>query len=343
MVNLARTAVRTTSRLPKRALRRLAGDPLVIDGNTLDLQMQVMASAAARQAPSGDITPEVMRDGFHDLVIATQHDPIAEVSVHDRVIAGPGGDLAVRFYHPAAADGAAPAVLWFHQGGFVIGDLDTDHAFCTTLADRCGAVVMSVDYRLAPEHAFPAWVDDALAAHEWLLAHAEGVGIDPTRIAVAGTSAGGTLSAVLCQQLRQRSQPQPAAQILLYPGLDATAETGSRVSCATTFPLGAVQLSFFDGFWLPEHAARADPRISPGRNDELWGLAPAVVITAGFDPLRDEGNRYAGALAAAGIPVTHRVEHSLTHSFTVFGGISKEARAAIARAADDVARALGVD
>lgn len=343
MVNIARTAARTTSRLPKRALRRIAGDPLEIDGNTLDLQTQVVAAAAARQA-SGDVpTPDELRDGFRDLVDATAHDAVAEVSVHDRVIAGPGGELPVRLYHPPSADGAAPAIVWFHQGGFVIGDLDTDHAFCSTLSDRCGAVVMSVDYRLAPEHGFPAWIDDGMTGYQWLIDHAEGVGIDPTRVAVAGTSAGATLSTVICQQLRQRGLPQPIAQVLLYGGFDATAETGSRISCAATFPLGAPQLAFFTSHNLPNPAAAADLRMSPGLSDELWGLAPAVVITAGFDPLRDEGDRYAAALAAAGVDVVHRVEHDLTHSFTVFGGVSKEARNAIARAADDIAAALGVD
>lgn len=343
MVDLQRAAARTASRLPKRLLRRMAGEPMEVDGNTLDLQMQAFAVAAARRSAGGELSPEAIREAFSEMVAATAHDPVAAVSVHDRTIPGPAGELPVRIYHPPAATGAAPAIVWFHQGGCVIGGLDSDHALCTTLADRTGAVVVSVDYRLAPEHPFPASVDDAVAGHQWVLDHAEGLGIDAARVAVAGTSAGGMLSAVVCQERRNRGVPQPAAQILVYPGLDQTATGGSRDSCAETFPLGAATLAFFTHHYLPDPSAAADLRASPGLATELWGLAPAVVVTAGFDPLRDEGDRYAGALAAAGVAVTHRTEGALTHSFTVFGGISKEARRAVGRLADDVAAVLGVD
>jgi acetyl esterase/lipase len=343
MVNIARTAARTTSRLPKRLLRRLAGEPLVIDGNTLDLQMQAFAALATRRAAGATPTVDAIRTAFREMVTATQHNPVPSVSTHDRTIPGPAGELGVRIYHPAAATGAAPAIVWYHQGGFVIGDLETDHALCTTLAHRCGAVVVSVDYRLAPEHPFPAWIDDGVAAHQWVVDQADGLGIDSARVAVAGTSAGGMLSAVVCQEARHRGVPQPAAQILVYPGIDQTATGGSRDSCADTFPLSADTLAFFLQQSLPDPGAASDLRASPGLATELWGLAPAVVITAGFDPLRDEGDRYAAALAAAGVAVTHRTERELTHSFTVFGGISKAARAAVDQLADDVAAVLGVD
>jgi acetyl esterase/lipase len=340
---IARTAARAASRLPKRVLRRIAGAPIEIDGNTMDLQIQAFAAAASKQQGKGDPTVESIREGFDALTGIGQHDPVDSVSIHNRTIPGPGGDLPVRIYHPPSTSGAAPAIVWYHQGGFVIGGLESDHALCTTLADRCGAVVVSIDYRLAPEHPFPAFIDDGVAAHEWVLSHAEGLGIDPTRVAVAGASAGGTLAAVVCQQARVRGKPQPIAQILVYPGIDVTATGGSRDSCADTFPLTAAMLAFFAQASLPDPTAAHDVRASPGLAEELWGLAPAVVVTAGFDPLRDEGNGYATALKQAGITVIHRLESSLTHSFTVLGGISKEARRAVDRLADDVAAVLRVD
>ena len=342
-IAVARAAARTTSRLPKRVLRRIAGEPLEIDGTTLDLQMQVFATAAAKQQSDDAPTLESIREGFDAMVKIASHDPVETVSIHDRTIHGPGGDLPVRIYHPPTTAGAAPAIVWYHQGGYTIGGLESDHALCATLADRSGAVVVSVDYRLAPEHPFPAFIDDGMAAHQWVLDHAEGLGIDAARIAVAGTSAGATLSAVVCQQARLRGTPQPVAQILVYPGLDFTASIGSRETCAHTFPLSAATLDFFASQALPAPTAAHDVRASPGLAEELWGLAPTVLITAGFDPLRDEGLRYAAALKQAGVPVVSRTESSLTHSFTVFGGVSKEARKAIERLADDVARALGVD
>ena len=342
-VGIARAAARTTGRLPKRILRRMAGDPLVIDGNTLDLQMQVFAAAAARRQAGAEPSVDALREGFAALAAIAAHDPVDEVSIHDRTIPGPGGDLATRIYHPPVTTGAAPAIVWFHQGGYVIGDLETDHALCTTLSARCGAVVVSVAYRLAPEHPFPAFVDDGVAAHRWVLDQAEGLGVDPGRVAVAGTSAGGMLAAVVCQQARVHGTSQPHAQILVYPGIDFTASGGSRDSCADVFPLTEATLQFFARHALPDPAAANDVRASPGRADELWGLAPAVLVTSGFDPLRDEGDAYAAALEKAGVRVVHRTESSLTHSFTMFGGVCKEAQRAVDRLADDVAAVLGVD
>lgn len=344
MVNIERGVVRTMSRLPKRALRRMAGEPLEIDGRTLDLQLQAFAAQAQKQQAKradAEVTPETMREGFRALVAMAAPDPVESVAVHDRTIPGPASDLPVRVYHPAAAAGAAPGIVWYHQGGGVIGDLDTDHAFCTQLAGTAGAVVVSVDYRLAPEHRFPAGVDDAVAAHQWVLDNADGLGIDPARVAVAGTSQGGTYAAVVCQERRRRGDPQPAAQILLYPGTDQTWKGGSRDSCGETFPLADQTLVFFAHHYLPDPSAAGDHRASPGLAEELWGLAPAIVVTAGFDPLRDQGDDYARRLREAGVEVLHRCEDEMCHSFTALAGLSRAARQASARVADDVASAIG--
>lgn len=341
MVNRDRLAARTISRLPDLLLRRVAGDPLQIDGNTLDLQMQAFSALAPE--PEQELTAASLREAFDHMVAVAAHSPAQSVAVHDREIPGPAGPLRARMYHPASTTAPAPGIVWYHQGGCVVGGLDTDHALLTSVVARCGAVIVSVDYRLAPEHAFPAWIEDGVATYLWVLDNAEGLGIDPARVAVGGTSAGATISAVVCQEVRAGGVPQPAAQVLVYPGLDATSTSGgSRSSCADIFPLSIPILEFFVAQALPDPSAAADLRYSPGLATELSGLAPAVVVTAGFDPLRDDGDRYATALAGAGVPVTHRVERSLTHSFTVFGGISREARRAVDRLTDDVASVLRV-
>jgi len=318
----------------------MAGPALEIDGNTLDLQVQALAAEASKRGANVDPTPDGMRSGFAELVSITSAKPAGGVAIHDRSIPGPVSSIGVRVYHPASAIGAAPAIVWFHQGGGVIGDLDTDHPLCTELAHACGAVVVSIGYRLAPEHRFPAAVDDALSSYQWVVHNADGLGIDPARVAVGGTSTGATLAAVVCQERRRQSTPQPVLQILAYGDLNGTLAGGSRESCADCFPLTTATLAYFAANYLPDMSAIDDHRASPGSADEFWGLAPAVVVTAGFDPLRDAGDSYAAALAAAGVDLTHRCEKSLTHSFTVMGGVSREAKRAIDRLTSDVADRL---
>jgi len=339
-MNFSRAAARAVSHLPRRVLLKMAGPPLEIDGNTLDLQTHVFAVAAAKRGDRIDPTPDGMRRGFAELVSITGSDPADDVAIHDRSIPGTASSLRARVYHPGSAAGAAPAIVWFHQGGGVIGDLDTDHPLCTELARTCGAVVVSIGYRLAPEHRFPAAVDDAVSSYQWVVDNADGLGVDPVRVAVGGTSTGATLAAVVCQERRRQAVPQPVLQILAYGDLDGTLTGGSRQSCADCFPLTTDTLEFFAANYLPDMSAIKDHRASPGLADELWGLAPAVVVTAGFDPLRDAGDAYAASLSAAGVQVTHRCETSLTHSFTVMGGVSREARRGIRRLTADVADRL---
>jgi acetyl esterase/lipase len=329
MVNFERAAAQGMMKMPKALLNKMAGEPTQIDGRTLDLQMQAFATMALKRAgdEANDITVPAMRETFDQMVTATQQTP-AKVAVHDRTIPGAAGELPIRIYRPMQANASMPAIVWYHQGGFVIGGLDTDHAVCTLIADVCGAVVVSVDYRLAPEHAFPASIDDGITAYEWVHANAEGLGIDASRIGVAGTSAGANLSAVVCQEMRSRGGPQPFLQVLVYGMFDGTFEEGSRVSMADAFPLSADVLEFFSAQYLPDSSAANDTRVSPRLSGELWGLAPAVIVSAGFDPLRDDSEHYAKALSEAGVRVQFHCEDELTHSFTVFGGISKRAKKA---------------
>ncbi|MDG1877225.1 MAG: alpha/beta hydrolase [Acidimicrobiales bacterium] len=340
---IGKALARGQRRLPKAALKRRHGEPPTIDSHTLDLQIYAYASLiqAARARNAGtEVRPQTIRDGFDTMVAIGSGDPVAEVSVHDRTIPGPARDIPVRLYHPPRTSGRSAAIVWYHQGGGVIGGLDTDHTLCTMLSDACQAVVISVDYRLAPEHPFPADVVDSLAAYQWVIDHADGLGIDPARVAVAGTSQGGKLSAVVCQERRREGLAAPVAQILLYPGLDATWQGGSRDTMAEAWPLSEATLQFFALMGGITDNNADDRRASPGLETNLTGQPPALIVTAGFDPLRSEGDAYAAALQDANVSVVHRCEGELTHSFTVMGAVSKAAQKATERIASDAAALL---
>lgn len=340
---LARAAARAQRRMPAALLRRRHGDPPTIDGRTLDLHVwayqQLTAKARAKNPPS-EVTPTTIREGFDRLAAVGSGAPVAAVSVHDRTIPGPASELPVRLYHPTRTEGRADAIVWYHQGGGVIGSLATDHTLCTMLSEACQAVVISVDYRLAPEHPFPADVVDAFAAYQWVVDNADGLGIDPTRVAVGGTSQGGKISAVLGQERRREGLAPPVVQIMLYPGTDATATGGSRQSMVDAWPLSGATLDFFGAAGGIDPDKAVDLRASPGLAPDLAGTPPTLIVTAGFDPLRDQGLAYAARLEAAGIATISRCEDSLPHSFTIMGGVSKEAQRATERIASDAAKLL---
>ncbi|MEL6893777.1 MAG: alpha/beta hydrolase [Actinomycetota bacterium] len=322
-------------KLPHRALRKMAGDPLVIDGRTLDVRLQLAAKQAARNPPLSSLDVPTARAAANDGLAQGNGPRAAGVAVRDRAIGTHG--LRVRIYQPPEAEGHGPGVVFFHQGGFVVGDLDSCDTFCSRLSAELGAVVVSLDYRLAPDHRYPAQADDADEAWTWVVEHADALGIDPNRLAVCGDSAGGQMSATLSQRLRDAGDGvQPCAQVLIYPFVDATADDGSMVSCADTFPLSTDTMDWFESQYLADGADRADPSISPALAPSLAGLPPAIVVTAGFDPLRDQGLSYALALRAAGVHVIDRCEDSLSHSFLSFGGLVPDAAAAQGRILDDL-------
>ena len=340
---IGRAVARAQRRLPKSVLRRRHGEPPTVDGHTLDLHIHAFAElvkGAQARREGGEVTPEVVRAAFRTMAEIGSADPVSSVSVHDRTIPGPAGELPIRLYHPTRTSGRADAIVFFHQGGGVIGDLDTDHTLCTMLAEACQAVVISVDYRLGPEHPFPADVVDSLAAYQWVVNHADGLGVDPARVAVGGTSQGGKLSAVVCQQRRRDGLALPLAQLLLYPGVDATWEGASRDSMAEAWPLSETTLQFFALAGGVDERAAIDRRASPGLEENLAGQPPALIVTAGFDPLRSQGDAYAASLAEAGVTVMHRCEGTLSHSFSIMGAVSKAADAATRAFADDAARLL---
>jgi acetyl esterase/lipase len=214
------------------------------------------------------------------------------------------------------------------MGGGVIGDLETSEAFCAILAGALRAPVISVDYRLAPEHRFPAGLDDVMAAYRSVRDNAARFGAPAGAAAIGGDSVGGNFAAVICQRLRDAGEPQPALQLLIYPAVDMASETPSMSLYANAFPLSRATMDWFMGHYLGPQDDPADPRLSPIRAKDLAGLAPAVVVTAGFDPLVDQGEAYARALRTAGSPVTYRCYDSLAHAFTSFTGAVPAADAA---------------
>lgn len=273
-------------------------------------------------------SPEEARRMFRTLTVDLR-DPAAlpEVAaVEDIEVPGGDGPRPARLYRPRADAGPLPTIVFFHGGGWVVGDLDTHDLTCRTIAVRCDAVVVSVDYRLAPEHPFPAAVDDALAATRWAVGHAGELGGNDV-VAVAGDSAGGNLSAVVAQVLRDEGTTL-GGQLLIYPGVDMLADLPSRTENSEGYFLDMPTMTWFALHYLGNHPDPTHPRVSPLRGD-VTGVAPAVVVVAQFDPLRDEGTAYAEALAGAGVPVLVEEFDGLIHGFVDMGRHSPVAQAAV--------------
>jgi acetyl esterase len=304
--------------VPSRAKRLLAGGRSVtIDGNTLDATLQLMLSAQRAVGINGLVIDD-------DLVASRRQaremarafaGPQVHVGVTDVSIPGPAGPIAARHYRPATSR-PAPLVVFYHGGGWVIGDLDTHDPLCRLTCRDAGVHVLSIDYRLAPENPAPAAVDDAYAALTWAYEHAEELGAIPGKVAVGGDSAGGNLAAVVSQLARDGGGPMPVLQWLIYPRTDFTAQTRSQSLFADGFLLTKHDIEWFEAQYLGDSGVDpTDPRVSPLLAENLSGLPPALIAVAGFDPLRDEGERYAAALLAVGTPVDLRSMGSLTHAF----------------------------
>jgi acetyl esterase/lipase len=231
---------------------------------------------------------------------------------------------------PSDVGEPSPLLLFFHGGGFVVGDLETHDSSCRFLARQAGARVLSVEYRLAPEQRFPAAADDALAAFSWVREHAVELGGDPARVAVGGDSAGGNLAAGLAQALR--GDEGPAFQLLFYPWLDLSAKRHSYRLFGEGFFLTEAQLDWYRALYLGPKGDAFDPMCSPGLADDLAGVAPAYIATAGFDPLRDEGEEYAARLRDAGVGVAVRRHADLIHGFVNVVGIGRVGKDAMLEA-----------
>ena len=237
--------------------------------------------------------------------------------------------LPLRLYRPPAV-GLQPVLVYFHGGGWTIGDLDTHDVLCRQLCVGAGVAVVSVDYRLAPEHRFPAAVDDALAATRWVRREAGVLGLDGTRLAVGGDSAGGNLAAAVALLLRDAGDPPPALQLLIYPATDMRAVAPSHTHNGQGYMLTADSIAYYRGHYTPEPAQWSDWRASPLLAPDLGRLPPALVLTAGYDPLRDEGRQYADALSAAGNRVQYVCFERQVHGFITMSRVLDEAGTAVA-------------
>jgi len=321
-----RFALRTLLSLPTPVLRVLAGGGVVYrGGRTLDPRFQFLA-AAGRNAPSlTTMSPEEARSVNSRGLAAFAGKPEPAVRTEGLTIEGPLGPIPARAYRPAGQDPDAPLMVFAHFGGGVIGDLDTGDSFCAILARVARCAVLSVDYRLAPEHRFPAGLEDVLAAYRWARDNTAAFGAPAGAVAIGGDSMGGNFAAVICQEMKRAGEPQPALQLLIYPCVDVASESASMTTYADAFPLSRAVMAWFMGHYLGPNDDPADVRLSPLHAGDLAGLAPAVVVTAGFDPLVDQGEAYALRLKAAGVATAYRCYDALPHAFTAFTGAAPSA------------------
>lgn len=306
---------------------------------SLDPQVQAIvdAYAAMPKVDLSAIPAAVFRAAMEQPSVYAPGDEVAQIE--NREIPGPGGALRIRIYRPKVA-GRLPVTLYFHGGGFVICGLDTHENICRCLAQRAETLVVSVDYRLAPEAKFPAAVEDACAALKWLHAHAADIDGDASRIAVAGDSAGGNLATVTAQWAQQQGI-ELRHQLLFYPVTDCSCSSGSYREFAEGYVLSAEMMRWFIGHYLPDTQSADDPRASPLRQPDLGGLAPATIFTAACDPLRDEGEAYGSAMRKAGVEVNLQRWPGQIHGFISMLGAISAADQALTEAASLLATAFG--
>ena len=266
----------------------------------------------------------------------------ADVTATDGSLPGPAGDIPYRLYAPAGSEDARlPGFVFFHGGGMVAGSIETHDRVAAALAEATGCRLISIDYRLAPEHKFPAAVEDAIAATEYVARNADAFGIDAERLVVGGDSAGGTLAAVVCQHALRHAGPVISAQCLICPVLDFEETSPSREAFAEDHLIGRATLEADLADYLPDGSDTADTRISPLRAMQLKGLPPAIIHTAEFDPMRDEGNAYARRLLAAGVAVEHVCHDGMIHNFHAMGVVLPQARLVLSQIGEQVRRAVG--
>ncbi len=321
---------RGLARLPRRVLRTALGPPTVVDGQQLhpEVQLTLKLLEISGAASIEEMTVAEARAQIRSDAASFAGPTIALADVRDLVV---GSATRARLYVPFGTGEPSPLLVFFHGGGFVVGDLNTHDNSCRLLARHAGVRVLAVDYRLAPEHRFPAAAEDALEAFEWVRDHTDELGADPRRVGVGGDSAGGNLAAGVAQAVR--GSVGPAFQLLFYPWLDLSTKRASYRLFGQGYFLTEAHIDWYRAHYLGPDGDAHDPRCSPARVGDLSGVAPAYIATAGFDPLRDEGEEYAVRLREAGTGVALRRHSDLIHAFFNAIGIGHAGREALLEAA----------
>jgi acetyl esterase/lipase len=296
---------------------------------------------ATRSADASRLTAVQRRNAFRHLMQFSGDGP-AVGDVRDMLVPGPDGPIPIRIYTPINAPSLRlRCMIYFHGGGLVAGGLDTHDAICRVLCNESGCRWIAVDYRLAPEHPFPAAITDSYAATTWIMGNAASLHVEPKQIAVGGDSAGATLAAAVCQMFRQNRCEGPAWQLLLCPIMDYVTQTKSRRTCAANGLISQGMMDHDLGLYLPSGVTAADPRISPLQAGDLHGLPPAFIHTAEFDPLRDEGKIYADRLRNTGIEVHYTCHAGMVHLFYALGRVVPYACTALSQIGADIRNHFG--
>lgn len=327
------------SRSEAALIKASGGEPRTVRGMTLDPRFQfIEAKARERPADWDAMTPQRLREAANLGTATFGGTAVSGVRIEKVYVTGRSHSVPCRLYLPTVRDNSAAMMVYYHFGGGVIGTLEDCHRLCSMIAKEAGAPVLSVDYRLAPEHKFPGGLEDAMAAYSWAVDNAARYGAPVNKAALGGDSMGGNFTAVVAQEFR-RTKP-PVLQLLIYPGLDLVSDTPSMHDFADAFPLTSDTVDYFMKQYLGENADPSDPRISPGRNQDLRGLAPALIYTAGFDMLLDQGEAYAQRLQEAGVKATYTCFPELPHGFVAFTAASRNAENAVRQIAKETAATL---
>lgn len=326
------------SRSDAALIKASGGEPRSVRGMTLDPRFQHIENKARERAAGEDgLSVQRLRTDMETLSELFGGGKVGGVRVERHYVTGRSHSVPCRLYLPMVRDNAAPMLVYYHNGGGVVGSLESSHRLCGLIAREAGAPVMSVQYRLAPEHPFPAGLEDALATFNWALDNAARYGAPVGKAAVGGDSIGGNFAAVVAQQFK--GARAPALQLLIYPAVDFVSDAPSMHDFADAFPLTADKVDFFVRQYLP-HGDPSDPRVSPGRAQDLRGVAPALIYLAGFDMLLDQGEAYADRLLEAGVRVERVRFDALPHGFVTMPSASPVAEAALRRIARETAAAL---